>query len=80
MAKKRAKKSNDVSKKSIAVLLVIAVLISVIGTWLVLTQEPTINYRDETGKQGQTYLRFEIENNQPPQPITGGVVLGFTIE
>lgn len=79
MAKKSVQKSNDVSKKTIAVLLVIAVLISVVGTWLVLTQQPTVVYRDGTKEQGQAYLEFEVEG-EPPAPVTGEVILGFTVE
>ncbi|MBW3003356.1 hypothetical protein KY328_04855 [Candidatus Woesearchaeota archaeon] len=80
--KKAAKSSSDISKRTVAVLLVIAVLISVIGTWLVLTQQPEIRYQDISGSQGDAYVRFEIQGEPvPSQPvIAGGAVVGFTIE
>ncbi|MBW3015448.1 hypothetical protein KY330_03435 [Candidatus Woesearchaeota archaeon] len=76
MAKKKGlKRDDDVSRKTIAVLLVIAVLISVIGTWLVLTQEPTTQLEK---RSGSSYVRFEIKEEPEQHPI-GGAVVGFTI-
>jgi len=70
---------DDISKKMVAILLVIAVLISVIGTWLVLTQEPEVKVEN---LQGQGLVKFAISNgesNKPALPVTGNSVVGFSV-
>ena len=72
---------DDISKKTVAILLVIAVLISVIGTWLVLTQEPEVKVEN---LQGQGLVKFSItdpdKSSEPALPATGNSVVGFSVK
>lgn len=75
MAKKR--KGDDISRQTIVILLVVAVLISVVGTWLVLTQQPTIEIEQRTGTG---LVKFEIlGEEQPVGPVSGNSVVGFQL-
>lgn len=69
---------DDISKKTVAILLVIAVLISVIGTWLVLTQEPEVRVEN---LHGQGLVKFEVQGPEEPiLPATGNAVVGFSVK
>jgi hypothetical protein len=68
---------NDISKNTIVILLVLAVLISVIGTWIVLTQETTTYYGTD---QQSGIVSFEVKSNAPPQQVTGDAVIAFGIK
>ena len=69
---------DDISKKTVAILLVIAVLISVVGTWLVLTQEPEVRVEN---LQGEGLVKFAVQGPEHPRmPPTAEAVVGFTVK
>lgn len=68
---------NDISKNVVVILLVIAVLVSVIGTWVVLTQQTTTYYGQD---QQVGIVSFEVSPNGPPQQVTGEAVVSFGIK
>lgn len=68
---------DDISKKTVAILLVIAVLISVIGTWLVLTQESEVQIEN---LHDGGLVKFEVLGPaEPVIPATGNSVVGFSV-
>jgi hypothetical protein len=70
---------DDISKRTIVILLVLAVLVSVIGTWIVLTQQPTVEYYPGHAK-GSGVVSFAINEDKPVQQVTGESVISLGIK
>lgn len=67
--------ADDISKKTVAVLLVISIVLSVTGTWLALNAEPKVTYVDNTGSG-----HVKVKINEPdPEPVSRPGNVGVTI-
>lgn len=68
--------SGDISKKTLVILLVVAIVISVVGTWVILDNVSEIkgSLQDVTEQTGIVKV-FVKDNNLPPSTATGQVVL-----
>ena len=60
----------DVSKKTLALLLIVAVVISVLGTWTVLNSGPNLRVQ---GSSGYAKVSYDIGNKVPHQQTKGAV-------
>lgn len=56
----------DISKKTVAILLIIAIAFSVIGTWIVMTRSPDIT----STAQQQTGFIVENQESSPESKIS----------
>lgn len=66
---------NDISKKTVLVILLIAIVVSVVGTWTVLDAASTVTIT--TGPQEDTasgQVRLTIGSTEAPPAITGGMI------
>ncbi len=77
MANKRkrvaSKRSNDdISRKTLAVFVAIVVIVSVVGTWLILTNNVAIKTSDSI--QGK--VKLSVESTEPKVPIDAEPVGG----
>lgn len=59
--------SNDISKRTVLVLLVLTLVVSVVGTWTILSQPTTIYRTVETGGPQSGQVRLNI--NEPSMPV-----------
>ena len=68
--------SGDISKKTLVILLVVAIVVSVVGTWVVLDNlgKEKITMQDVTTQTGTVTVYVE-NNNLHPDSATGQVVL-----
>ncbi len=68
--------AGDLSKKTVAALLVIAIVLSVTGTWLALTlEQPVIVLGPQSGEGGgKVSLNVGFESNEPLVSEGGGQV------
>ncbi len=62
---------SDISKNTVAILLVIAVIVSVIGTWTTLTQ-PKVSVVTESGSSGVAKLQVLGPGEVPGEVSTTG--------
>jgi len=51
--RRRAKESDDISNKTIAVLLTITIILSAVGTWLMVTSKPEVVIYQQQGEFAQ---------------------------
>jgi hypothetical protein len=62
----KMEKGNDISKRTVLVLLVLTLVVSVVGTWTILSQ-PTTIYRT-INYDGEDVGRVELDIRQPFEP------------
>jgi len=69
--------NNDISKRTVLVLLVLTLVVSVVGTWTILSQPTTIYRTVEIGPDPQGKVSVDISPPTEPVPQvsdTGGEV------
>lgn len=59
--------SKDISKRTVLVLLVLTLVVSVVGTWTILSQPTTIYRTVEMGGPQAGEVRLDI--NEPSEPV-----------
>ncbi len=59
--------SNDISKRTVLVLLVLTLVVSVVGTWTILSQPTTIYRTVEMGGPQAGQVRLNID--EPSMPV-----------
>jgi len=68
--------AEDISKKTVAVLLVVAIVISIVGTWVVLNAGPSLGiFGKEKSNSGQIFVG--ISGKAAPSVQTGTVAIGI---
>ena len=59
--------SNDISKRTVLVLLVLTLVVSVVGTWTILSQPTTIYKTIEVGGPQSGQVKLNI--HEPTEPV-----------
>ncbi len=60
----------DISKKTLAVLLLVAIVLSAIATWRILGSEPIVVKTGADEKQATSHVSFNIAGEQKPaEPV-----------
>ena len=70
--------AGDISKKTVAALLVIAIVLSIAGTWLALTVEPINIVRGPSEGEGSGQVSFRIGDEEKSAPSVGGGEVALT--
>ncbi|MEM4336814.1 MAG: hypothetical protein QXG86_02305 [Candidatus Woesearchaeota archaeon] len=69
----------DVSKKTLAVLLLVAIVLSTIATWKILSNEPKVVVLEK--KEGSSHVSFNIVGEQKPaEPVVKTGKVSIKIE
>ena len=67
--------TNDISKRTVLVLLILTLVVSVVGTWTILSQPTTIYKTIELGGPETGKVKVGIhEPVEPQEPTVGGKV------
>ena len=70
----------DISKKTLAVLLLVAIVLSAVATWKILNNEPVVVKVSPEQKQGNSHVSFNVGGEQQPaEPVleTGRVSINI---
>jgi len=65
----------DVSKKTLVILLIVAIVVSVVGTWVVLDNMRDVNISSSDVTEATGVVNVYVQENLPPDSATGQVVL-----
>ncbi len=60
--------NNDISKRTVLVLLVLTLVVSIVGTWTILSQPTTIYRTVELGPPQEGQVNVDI-TNPPSEPV-----------
>ena len=64
--------SGDISKKTVAAFLVVAIAFSVMGTWVVMSKSPTVVDVSQTGLKGSPTAASQVKLTiGEPAPVSG---------
>ena len=63
--------AKDISKNTVAVLLAIAIVLSVAVTWVALTSEPTVSNDMSSSAQGEAKVSLVVGNAPTLEPAIG---------
>jgi len=64
-------KDNDISKRTVLVLLVLTLIVSVVGTWTILSQPTTIYKTIEIGGPASGKVNVNIDEPTAPKIVEG---------
>ncbi|MBU2561325.1 MAG: hypothetical protein KKD17_03430 [Nanoarchaeota archaeon] len=61
--------NNDISKRTVLVLLILTLVVSVVGTWTILSQPTTIYRTVELGQPVHGKVQLNINDATPAAPV-----------
>lgn len=77
----RGAKMGDISKKTLAILLLVAIVLSAVATWKILSSEQIIVGVAPEKTQGNSYVSFNIgEEQAPAEPVSKTGQVSINIE
>jgi hypothetical protein len=71
--------SNDISKRTVLVLLILTLVVSVVGTWTILSQPTTIYRTVEIGEPASGKVSLDIDEPAEPVVVNEGGKVGVNI-
>ncbi len=71
----------DISKKTLAVLFIIAIVLSAVATWKMLSTPSTVVVQGGEGNtEGKSYVSFGIGTNAPAEPVQKSGQVTFEVQ